>query len=163
MPVATIREARQANAYARFRVRLSSGEVHASVKDETEPPIGSVAGGPIRHDDIRYGRTPPDRVQSPASDDTRHGPVRPPLADDQPQRLPWEREALDFVRESLPDRTPYRAWSNFEFVAQDGSINEVDLLPGRRPLPPQGHPAGVAGRAPHRHRESTGAREVLAS
>lgn len=45
-----------------------------------------------------------------------------------PSAFPWEREALDFVREGLPDRTPYRAWSNFEFVAQDGSINEVDLL-----------------------------------
>lgn len=42
--------------------------------------------------------------------------------------FPWEREALEFVRERLPDREPYRAWSNFEFIADDGSINEVDLL-----------------------------------
>jgi len=42
--------------------------------------------------------------------------------------FPWEREALNFVRERLPDHEPYRAWSNFEFVADDGSINEVDLL-----------------------------------
>jgi len=42
--------------------------------------------------------------------------------------FPWEREALTFVRERLPDHEPYRAWSNFEFIAQDGSINEVDLL-----------------------------------
>lgn len=45
-----------------------------------------------------------------------------------PSSFPWEREALEFVRQHLPDRSPYRAWSNFEFVAQDGSINEVDLL-----------------------------------
>mgnify|MGYP005843466437 FL=1 len=42
--------------------------------------------------------------------------------------FPWEREALCFVRERLPDHEPYRAWSNFEFIAQDGFINEVDLL-----------------------------------
>ena len=42
--------------------------------------------------------------------------------------FPWEREALAFVRERLPDHEPYRAWSNFEFIARDGSINEVDLL-----------------------------------
>lgn len=41
---------------------------------------------------------------------------------------PWERGALDFVRKSFPPNEPYRAWSNFEFVALDGSINEVDLL-----------------------------------
>ena len=42
--------------------------------------------------------------------------------------FPWEREALAFVRQRLPDHEPYRAWSNFEFIADDGSINEVDLL-----------------------------------
>jgi serine/threonine protein kinase len=42
--------------------------------------------------------------------------------------FPWEQEALAFVREALPDREPYRVWSNFEFIADDGSINEVDLL-----------------------------------
>ncbi len=45
-----------------------------------------------------------------------------------PSEFPWEREALAFVRERLPDHEPYRAWSNFEFIAQNGSINEVDLL-----------------------------------
>ena len=40
----------------------------------------------------------------------------------------WEREALDFVRERFPENEPYHAWSNFEFIADDGSINEVDLL-----------------------------------
>ncbi len=42
--------------------------------------------------------------------------------------FPWEQDALDFVRERLPDHEPYHAWSNFEFIADDGSINEVDLL-----------------------------------
>lgn len=40
----------------------------------------------------------------------------------------WEMEALSFLKEKLPDRDPYRFWSNFEFVADDGSINEVDVL-----------------------------------
>ncbi|MEX0585714.1 MAG: NERD domain-containing protein, partial [Pirellulales bacterium] len=43
-------------------------------------------------------------------------------------RYPWERDALEFVRERLPEHSPYQAWSNFEFIADDGSINEVDLL-----------------------------------
>ena len=42
--------------------------------------------------------------------------------------FPWEREALAFVRDRLPDHDPYRAWANFEFIADDGSINESDLL-----------------------------------
>jgi serine/threonine protein kinase len=42
--------------------------------------------------------------------------------------FPWEQEALAFVRERLPDQEPYRAWATFEFIADDGSINEVDLL-----------------------------------
>ena len=42
--------------------------------------------------------------------------------------FPWERDALAFVRDRLPDHDPYRVRSNFEFIADDGSINEVDLL-----------------------------------
>jgi hypothetical protein len=42
--------------------------------------------------------------------------------------FPWEREALDYVRDQFPTHEPYRAWSNFEFIADDGSLNEVDLL-----------------------------------
>ena len=42
--------------------------------------------------------------------------------------FPWERDAMAFVRDRLPDHEPYRAWANFEFIADDGSINEVDLL-----------------------------------
>ncbi len=45
-----------------------------------------------------------------------------------PSGFVWEQEGLSFIRERLPDRDPYRAWSNFEFIADDGSINEVDLL-----------------------------------
>src|SRR5262245_46461626 len=50
--------------------------------------------------------------------------------------FPWEMAALRYLRERLPEQEPFRAWANFEFVADDGSINEVDLLviksrPGR--------------------------------
>ena len=58
-------------------------------------------------------------------------------------KFPWERDALDFLREQFPSHDPYRAWSNFEFIADDGSINEVDsasvyaprFLPGRNQEP----------------------------
>jgi hypothetical protein len=40
----------------------------------------------------------------------------------------WERAALTYLRERLPDQDPFRVWSNFEFIVEDGSINEVDLL-----------------------------------
>jgi serine/threonine protein kinase len=43
-------------------------------------------------------------------------------------QYPWELDAMDFVRQHFPSHDPYRAWSNFEFIADDGSINEVDLL-----------------------------------
>ncbi|MEX1028293.1 MAG: NERD domain-containing protein [Candidatus Paceibacterota bacterium] len=43
-------------------------------------------------------------------------------------KFPWERDALDFVRAKFPSHDPYRAWANFEFIADDGSVNEVDLL-----------------------------------
>ncbi|MFN9143817.1 MAG: BREX system serine/threonine kinase PglW [Pseudanabaena sp.] len=42
--------------------------------------------------------------------------------------FPWEKEAIEYVRQHFPTYEPYRAWSNFEFIASDGSINEVDLL-----------------------------------
>ena len=45
-----------------------------------------------------------------------------------PSEYAWEREALDHLKARLPDGEPFRAWSNFEFIAEDGSINEVDLL-----------------------------------
>jgi hypothetical protein len=40
----------------------------------------------------------------------------------------WERNALSFIRERLHDKDPYCAWSNFDFLAEDGRIYEVDLL-----------------------------------
>lgn len=42
--------------------------------------------------------------------------------------FPHEQEALDLLRERLPGNPPFRGWSNFEFIAEDGSINEVDAL-----------------------------------
>ena len=40
----------------------------------------------------------------------------------------WEREALDFAKIHLPDHEPWRAWSIFEFIDDEGRVNEVDLL-----------------------------------
>ena len=40
-----------------------------------------------------------------------------------PSEYAWEREALDFLRQHLPDYEPWRAWSNFEFVDNDGRVN----------------------------------------
>jgi len=45
-----------------------------------------------------------------------------------PSQFPWEQEALDYIQRRMPERAPFRAYSNFEFIADDGSINEVDLL-----------------------------------
>ena len=44
-----------------------------------------------------------------------------------PSEFSWERDALAFLKQRLPDHEPYRAWANFEFVL-DGSIGEVDAL-----------------------------------
>ena len=38
-------------------------------------------------------------------------------------RVPWEREALEFVREGLPDLEPYRAWANVEFLGVGSRAN----------------------------------------
>lgn len=43
-------------------------------------------------------------------------------------RFAWELEAIEALRDGLPDRDPYRLWSNLEFVASDGSVNEVDAV-----------------------------------
>lgn len=45
-----------------------------------------------------------------------------------PSAFEHERAALAFIREQFPTHEPWRAWSNFEFIATDGSLNEVDLL-----------------------------------
>lgn len=44
-----------------------------------------------------------------------------------PSEFPWERDALAHLRAALPDRDPYRAYANFEFIL-DGAIGEVDTL-----------------------------------
>ncbi len=58
--------------------------------------------------------------------------MAPPVAKNwiavSPSRFPWEQEALDFIYEKFPIGSDYLAWSNFEFIASDGSINESDLL-----------------------------------
>lgn len=45
-----------------------------------------------------------------------------------PSPHPWEREGLDLLREGIPDHDPYAVWANFEFVAEDGAIYEIDAL-----------------------------------
>jgi serine/threonine protein kinase len=45
-----------------------------------------------------------------------------------PSNYTWEQEALQYIRDRLPDSELYHAWTNFEFISDDGSINEVDLL-----------------------------------
>lgn len=45
-----------------------------------------------------------------------------------PSSFAHERAALEYVRELLPDRHPFQAWSNFTFVSDQGHIREVDLL-----------------------------------
>jgi len=42
--------------------------------------------------------------------------------------FPWEREALEWLRAKLPDRDPWNVWTNFEFIDDEGKINEVDAL-----------------------------------
>ena len=47
-----IPEAHQDDAYDRFRLRLSTGEVIGSRKEDSVPPIGPVPGGPIDERDL---------------------------------------------------------------------------------------------------------------
>src|SRR3954463_13518941 len=61
-----------------------------------------------------------------------------------PSPYPWERRALDFVRAGLPDHEPYRAWANFEFLAGDGALYEVDLLV-RKAAPSEGDSTRLQG------------------
>jgi serine/threonine protein kinase len=60
--------------------------------------------------------------------------MEPPLWTEGASAFVHEREALSFVRTRLPNFEPYRAWSNVEFIAENGTVNEVDLLV----LTPQG-------------------------
>jgi serine/threonine protein kinase len=43
-------------------------------------------------------------------------------------RFPWERDALQWLRSQLPDHHPWHAWTNFEFIDDEGRVNEVDAL-----------------------------------
>ena len=43
----------------------------------------------------------------------------------------WEREALDWLRSHLPDRDPWHAWTNFEFIDDEGKVSEVDAQQAR--------------------------------
>jgi serine/threonine protein kinase len=43
-------------------------------------------------------------------------------------KFPHEQEALDFLGQCLPDSDPTLLYSNFEFIADDGSVNEIDAL-----------------------------------
>src|SRR6478672_4013085 len=43
-------------------------------------------------------------------------------------RYGHEREALEFLRDVLPDRDPIFLYSHFEFIGDDGSVNEIDAL-----------------------------------
>lgn len=61
IPVDGLPEFTRANAYDRFRLRLSSGAVVASVKEDTVPPYGTVPGGPITVADIDGASEPPPR------------------------------------------------------------------------------------------------------
>jgi serine/threonine protein kinase len=54
--------------------------------------------------------------------------IDPPLWSEGASPWPHEREALAFIRAGIPNHEPYRAWTNVEFIAEDGSVNEVDLL-----------------------------------
>lgn len=45
-----------------------------------------------------------------------------------PSSFPWEREALEWLRAQLPDRDPWHVWTNFEFIDDEGKVNEVDAL-----------------------------------
>jgi hypothetical protein len=54
--------------------------------------------------------------------------IEPPLWSEGASPFPHEREALAFLRKGLPNNEPYRAWTNVEFIADDGSVNEVDAL-----------------------------------
>lgn len=45
-----------------------------------------------------------------------------------PSEFSWEQEALDSIRQGLPPSGNVHVWSNFEFVSDNGSIYEVDLL-----------------------------------
>lgn len=40
----------------------------------------------------------------------------------------WEREAQEWLREQFPNYDPWHVWTNFEFIDDEGKVNEVDAL-----------------------------------
>ncbi|WP_088285603.1 BREX system serine/threonine kinase PglW [Ideonella sp. A 288] len=65
--------------------------------------------------------------------------------------FPWEREALEWLRAQLPDREPWHVWTNFEFIDEEGKVNEVDALAltpaGLFVIEVKSRPGSVAGDA----------------
>ena len=65
-----------------------------------------------------------------------------------PSTFPWEDEAIEFLREGVPDSDPQRAWSNFEFIS-GGVISEVDVFlltrKGAYLIEIKSHPGRVTG------------------
>jgi len=45
-----------------------------------------------------------------------------------PSRFSWEHDALEWLRSQLPDRDPWHVWTNFEFIDDEGKVNEIDAL-----------------------------------
>jgi hypothetical protein len=40
----------------------------------------------------------------------------------------WEAERVAWLQGRRPDSEAFRGWSNFEFVSQNGTVNEGDAL-----------------------------------
>ena len=57
-----------------------------------------------------------------------HGAVLSSLAHDRRVAIPMGTGRARYLRERSPDQDFFRAWSNFEFIADGGSIYEVDVV-----------------------------------
>ena len=55
-------------------------------------------------------------------------PARDRWVEVSPSQFAHEAAGLELVRAIMPDETPFRAWSNFEFRDSQGRWHEVDLL-----------------------------------
>jgi serine/threonine protein kinase len=42
--------------------------------------------------------------------------------------FPWEEDALQHIRDQMPETEPYRAWHTFTFTARTGHVRELDLF-----------------------------------
>jgi hypothetical protein len=45
-----------------------------------------------------------------------------------PSQFRWEREALQWLRDHLPDEDGWHVWTNCEFLASSGAVYEIDAL-----------------------------------